>query len=352
MGLPNVNIEFSSKATAAVKQGTVGVLALALKDSSVTSGVKQYEITSVADVPSALSADNEEYVQNAFIGTPKQVKIVVISDEATDYSDALSRLEAISFDTVAFPGATSDDVGLLATWVKSMRDTKDKKIIAVLADVNADHEGIVNLTTSEIEVGSESYSATEYTARVAGLIAGLPLTVAPTFRVLPEVDDVPKLTKVQADAKVDAGEMVLYHDGEKVKIARGVTSLTSSTKSVEWKKVKLVRIFDKVYTDIKRTIEDMYIGATQNSYNNKLLLVNAINGYLEILENANILDQGKNACAIDLVAQKAYLKSIGMDTDSMSEQEIKEANTRDQVFLVLNIKALDAIEDVALKIII
>ncbi len=127
MGLPNVNIEFSSKATAAIKQGTVGVLALALKDTSVTSGVKQFDITSIADVPSSLSAVNEEYVQNAFAGTPKMVKVVVISDQAADFSDALNRLESISFDTVAFPGATSDDMGGLASWVKSMRDTKDKK---------------------------------------------------------------------------------------------------------------------------------------------------------------------------------------------------------------------------------
>jgi len=352
MGLPNVNIEFSSKATAAVKQGTVGVLALALKDSSVSTGVEQHDITSVTDVPSSLSADNEEFVQNAFAGTPKLIKIVVINDEASDYTEALNRLEAISFDTVAFPGATTDEMSVLATWVKSMRDTKDKKIIAVLAGVRADHEGIVNLTTSDIVVGSDTYAASDYSARVAGLIAGLPLTVAPTFRVLTEIDDVPKLTKVQADTNVDAGELVLYHDGEKVKVARGVTSLTSASKSAEWKKIKLVRIFDKVYTDIKRTIEDMYIGATQNSYNNKILLVNAINGYLEILENSGVLDPGKNACSIDLVAQKSYLKSIGMVTDDMSDQEIKEANTRDQVFLTLNVKALDAIEDVALKIII
>lgn len=352
MGLPNVNIEFLSKAVAAVKQGTMGLLAIVIKDASVATGVDQYDLGNVADVPASLSESNKKFILDAFLGLPKTVKVVVLPDVASDYSEALNRLETIAFDTVAFPGAIESDMAALGSWVKSMREGKDKKIIAVLANHAGDHEGIVNLSTSDIDVSGTKMSATDYTARIAGLISGLPLTVAPTFRVLPEVDDVPKMTKAEADAKIDAGELVLYHDGEKVKIARGMTSLTSSSKSAEWKKIKLVRIYDKVYSDIKRTIEDYYIGATQNSYSNKLLLVNAINGYLETLENANILDRGKNACMIDLEAQRTYLKSIGMDTDGMDEQTIKEANTRDQVFLSLNIKALDAIEDVALKIII
>jgi len=352
MGLPNVNIEFSSKATAAIKQGTVGLLALALKDTSVTSGVNQYDLANVSDMPAELDDTNKTYITEAFAGTPKMVKVVVIQDDAADYSDALNRLETIAFDTLAFPGAGTGDMSTLASWVKSMRDAKDQKIICVLADHAGDHEGIVNLATSDIEVSGVKKAATAFTARVAGLLAGLPLTVAPTFRVLPEVEDVPKMTKAEADTKIDEGKFVLYHDGEKVKVARGMTSLTSSEKSAEWKKIKLVRIYDKVYSDIKKTIEDMYIGSAQNSYSNKLLLINAVNGYLEILEQSNVLDSGKNACSIDIPAQRAYLKSIGVDTDVMSEQEIKEANTRDQVFLTMKIKALDAIEDVALKIII
>ncbi len=63
-----------------------------------------------------------------------------------------------------------------------------------------------------------------------------------------------------------------------------------------------------------------------------------------------MLDTGKNKCEIDLAAQKVYLKSIGEDADNMSDQEIKEANTRDQVFLTSTQRPLDAIEDVSMTI--
>ncbi|MCL6625521.1 MAG: hypothetical protein K6T68_02905 [Alicyclobacillus shizuokensis] len=203
-----------------------------------------------------------------------------------------------------------------------------------------------------VKVGSNTYTASQYSARIAGLIAGLPLTVAPTYQVLTEVDDVPHLTKSQADTKIDAGKLILYHDGSKVKIARGVTSLvtTTETKGADWKKIKIVRILDMIYHDVKDTIEDVYIGKYQNSYENKLLLIAAINAYYEVLEQERVLDPGKNKCEIDVAAQKTYLRSIGEPVDTMTVQQIKEANTRDKVFLVSTVRPLDAIEDVQLVV--
>ena len=45
-----------------------------------------------------------------------------------------------------------------------------------------------------------------------------------------------------------------------------------------------------------------------------------------------------------------YLKSKGVNINAMSDQEIKEANTADQVFLAIECKILDAIEDLKFKI--
>lgn len=351
MGLPSVNIIFQSKAIKAIEQGTVGTLALVLKDSSVTS-LTEYYLLDIADIPETLSAANQTYLEHACMGVPKEIKAIALPDTAADYSDALNYLETIKFNILAIPGIVAADTTTVATWAKSMRDNKERKIMVVLPNENADHEAIINFTTDNIVINGNTYSASNFTARIAGLIAGLPLTVSPTFRVLPEIDDVPKLTKTEADTKINAGELILYHDGEKVKIARGVTSLVTTTeeKGADWKKIKLVRILDMVYHDIKETIEDEYIGSVQNSYPNKLLLIAAINAYYETLELERVLDPGKNLCQINVPAQKVYLKSIGEPADSWKEQQIKEANTRDKVFLASTVRPLDAIEDVNLVI--
>lgn len=349
MGLPEINIEFRSRIDGAIKRGELGYVALLLKDGNGT-GVKEYKITSISEIPSNLNAKSKEYIKMALDGAPREVKAVCIKAGAENYTEALSYLETIKFNVLAVPGIDAVDVSDVATWVKNVRTNLNKKILAVLPNIAADSEGVINVTTDDIKAGEEAFTVSEYTARVAGLIAGLPLTVAPTYQPFPEVTDVPKLTKAEADAKIDAGEFIVYWDGEKAKVGRGVTSLTTTTedKGADWKKIKVVRILDMLFTDIRRTIEDNYIGKVQNSYINKLLLVSAINAYFEQLEQANVLDPGKNICEINVPAQRAYLKSIGEDVDNMTEQEIKEANTRDKVFLVSTVRPLDAIEDVEL----
>lgn len=353
MGLPSVNIVFKQKAAAAVQQGAVGVLALVLKDASVTE-LKEYALDSVAEIPAALAESNRGYIEMAFMGSPRQIRAVVIPASATDYASALNYLETIRFNIVAFPGVATADVAALSSWAKAMFSTKDRKVMAVLPNSAADHPAVVDFATEGVVARAKTYTASQFTARIAGLIAGLPLTVAPTFQVLPEVTDVPKMTKAEADAAIDAGKLVLYHDGEKVKVARGVTSLVTVTEDMgaDWKKIKVARILNKTYHDIKETIEDLYIGKVQNSYVNKLLLVSAINAYFESLEQDGILDPGKNNMAIDLDAQRIYLKSIlgSEEVAKLSEQQLKEANTRDQVFLVATERPLDAIEDVKLTV--
>ncbi|WP_438445906.1 phage tail sheath subtilisin-like domain-containing protein [Gorillibacterium sp. sgz5001074] len=352
MGLPNINIAFKNTAAAAVSQGAVGIVALILKDGLVASGVSEYLVYTVNDIPAGLSATNKDYVQLALNGSPSVVKLVVLPSAAANYTAAQDYLETIKWNVLAIPGIATADVAGMATWVKGLFDTKLKKIMAVLPGSASDHPAIINFTTDTIKVGATTYNTGPFTARIAGLIAGLPLTASPTYQVLPDVTDVPKLTKAQADTAIDAGQLILYHDGEKVKIARGVTSRTTADTvfGADWKKIKVVRVLNKVYEDIKRTCEDNYVGKYPNSYVNKLLLVSAITAYFDQLELDGVLDPGKSTADIDVAVQRTYLNSIGTNTAGWSEQEIREANTRDQVFLAAYAKPLDAIEDIKLDI--
>jgi hypothetical protein len=62
-----------------------------------------------------------------------------------------------------------------------------------------------------------------------------------------------------------------------------------------------------------------------------------------------LLDKG-SYCDIDVEAQRLYLQGKGIDVEAMSDDEIKMANTGDDVYLKINVKILDAIEDVAIEI--
>ncbi len=358
LGLPQILITFKSKAASVITRGSRGITALILKDSSVSVGVSVAEINDSTEIPAALSNENKDYIEKALMGgakPPRQVLAVSIPASSENYNDALDALETRKFDFLAVPGIAAEATAAVASWIKNLRDNLNTGVKAVLPDMAADHEGIINFATSGIEAGASTYTASQYTARIAGLLAGMPLTVSATFWPLPEVTDIPRLTKSEYDTAIAAGKFVLYHDGEKVKVARAVNSLVTTTadKGEDFKKIKMVDIMDMRHTDIRKTIEDSYIGKYPNSYDNKLLLVSAIKAYDESLETDGLLDpEFDNTTAIDTAAQKTYLESIGIATSGMTEQEIKEANTHDKVFLQSNIKILDAIEDFKLITII
>ena len=81
-----------------------------------------------------------------------------------------------------------------------------------------------------------------------------------------------------------------------------------------------------------------------------LLLVTAVNSYFASLEGS-VLDTGhRSQASVDLEAQRAFLESQGVDTESMSETAILSANTGSQVFLEARLTFCDAMEDLALII--
>ncbi|WP_050617027.1 phage tail sheath subtilisin-like domain-containing protein [Intestinimonas massiliensis (ex Afouda et al. 2020)] len=353
MGLPNINIAFQSTAASAVQRSEKGVVALILKDAKENGG---HAYTNVTQVPSTLGAANQAYVQQAFLGyvnPPRKVLVYVLPAEAEALTDALSWLATQVFDYLAGPPNCSEpEATAISTWIASRR-TNDAAICkAVLPNQAADSEAIVNFTTDDILVGSSKYTTAQYCARIAGLIAGTPMTISCTYAPLAEVSDIGRLTRAEMDAAINAGKFILFHDGEKVKVGRGVNSLQTTTqdKGDAWKKIKLVEVMDMIQTDIRTTAQDSYIGKYANSYDNKCLLISAIKGYLTSLEQAGILRAGSSSVGIDTAAQEAYLQSTGVDTSKLSEQEIKEANTGDKVFLQASIQILDAIEDINLNI--
>lgn len=354
MGLPSINILFKQVGTTAIKRGERGVVALILRDAAVPA-TNPIIMSSIDEMPSTLSADNKEQIGLAFLGyinPPKQVIAYVQAKTATDYADAQHYLETIKWDYVAVPGISDADVAAFATWVKELRNSKDKRVKAVLPNCAADNEGVIDFCATTIKTAAKTYTAKEYCSRIAGLLAGTPLTISATYAPLPEVIDCDHLTKTDMNTAIDAGKLILMNDGRKIKIARAINSLVTTTadKGDQFKKIKIVDIMDMIYDDIKATTEDNYIGKVPNSYDNKVLLASAISAYFEGLEMENLLDRGKNSAFVDVEAQRIYLKSIGINVDNMKEQEIKEANTGDKVFLGGNIKILDAMEDIEFKI--
>lgn len=383
MGAPSINISFIEKAISAITRGERGIVMLWVRDTLPDSVKNPITVITESDIPDSLKDTTTEQVKLAMIGytnAPKKVLVYCmgIADDAeaeaveSGYKKAMEAAETIRFDYLAIPTVETDGKAQdIATWIKTMRTVRKKKIKAVLPNTGADNEGVINFTTGKSirtetvtgEDGAKKISEIEYTAeqyctRIAGLIAGTPMTIACTYAPLPELSDCTRLNDI--DTPVDKGEFIIFYDGEKVKVVRGVNSFVTTVdgKGDSFKKIKIVEAMDMINDDIVKTAQDSYLGKYANTYSNKCLLISAISAYFAQLKKDDIISS--YSVGLDAGAIRTYLKGKGLqatldnetvkEVDDCSDEEIVTADTGANVFLTGTVKILDAIEDITMPI--
>lgn len=361
LGLPSIVIEFTKKAVSAVTRSSRGVVLLLLNDDTGQQVVTAF--TSLADVvKSDWTAKNYAYIKYAFKGKPSKVLAVrgAVENEKVNVTASIPLFDCLQFDWFAFPECTAEDAQSLASFFDTAKKTKYKKWKAVLPDYAGDSPAVVNFATSGISIvwdkdsGVEEVTTAEYTARIAGVLAGISLTQSSTYYVLDEIVDI--VQSGDPDKDIGEGKLIIIFDGEKFKIARGVTSLQTVADDCpeDFKKIKLVEASDIIRTDIMMTYEDNYLGKVLNSYDNKQMFVGAVNSYLKELEGTIIDAAEPHTVEIDTNEQEKYLIENGIktaeDIAAMSELEIRSANTGSFFAITGQMKLLDAMEDFKLGI--
>ena len=344
MGLPEIYISFETAAVSAIKRSSRGVVALALRDTTKGGAVSAvYRSLSEAD-ESSFSKESYRMLALCFKAAPSRVAVLRVGENE---QETFAALDALGFDYLAAPGLTQEKV---VGYIKAQRE-KGRGVKAVVANAAApDDEGIINLCAEDIVLSDGAVTADNYAARIAGLLAATPLTRSATYAPLAEVVSCGAVE--DADAAIDAGKLVIVPNGGGYCLGRAVNSLTTLTAAhgAPFQKIKIVDGVDLIRADITRTFRTGYIGTVLNDYDNKLLLVTAINAYFKALEG-DVLDKtAENVCRVSLGGQRGWLESHGIGTDGLSETEILRANTGSEVFLEASLTFCDAMEDLTLKI--
>lgn len=389
LGMPSVNIAFTEAGIEAIQRSQRGIVALLLEEASdtITNLLKDHTITSGSgdtattttvkaitnpfvvytsdDIPSELSDENKDYITKTLIGyqkAPYRVRVYLMAkDETADamedkFATALSSLAADRWDYLAIPTITSTQCESVATWLKTNRENKHKRSKVILPSYAADYEGVINFSNTKVVTATKTYTGAQYTPRIAGLLAGTPMTISATYAPLSEVIDCDKYTMDERDEKVNKGEFFIWYDGEKFKMSRAVNSLVTTTQAKQeaYQTIKSVDIMDMIYDDIRKTAEDSYIGKYTNDFDNKQLLISAIYGYFLELENGRLLQKNYSNVYLNETNIKTYQIEHGLYTkDELADMDslaIQKLDTKKKVFLGAKIKVLDAMEDIDLPI--
>lgn len=365
-GLPQVIINFRTKATTAIKRSARGIVAMILHNESADE-IKNYVIRDVSDIPdSGLTDENIDLIKKCLLGTPLRILVYTLPLTSVEgakntQANVLKMLASIKWNWLCAPTATTQEQQDLASWIKTQRTNKRKTFKAVLADQAADNEGIVNFCTGNIKVQTDTdssgnavyttYTALQYTARIAGILAGLALDRSATYFKLTEVESVEVYEDI--DSLIDKGELLLLdeQDGDGVKIARACNSLVTFTtdKGEDYRYIKIIEALDMITDDLRDTFKKYYVGKYINDYDHKMLFIGAIKVYFEGIKG-NVLDKDwDNTVDIDEEFQSNYAKLHGDDPTQMTKMQIRQYNTGTKLALTGNVKPVNAMEDLTIN---
>jgi len=332
---PGLYINFKEAAVAQITGGARGIVAIPLLAYGSSAAEKTfYTIENEKQAIDTFGSANVRSIRLALQGGAKEVLVYTMpaTPDAADYTDMRAALDARMFNVFVFDGEYSPtEQAAMKTWVAAGRDDGKHFMAVIGGDATKDAdpaEGnsrstlnsddyIVNLING-VKIGADTLTSAQFAPYVAGVIAGSAVNRSITYAPV-AVDDVTKrLTNAQIKTALQAGSLVLSHDGEKVKVEQGLT--TSK------KKIRAIRARQAVATDVTRTAADSYIGKIDNNADGQAALISAVKAYLETLENANVL------------------------TDIQVGLHPQYASTGDSVYLLISYREIDSMERIFLEI--
>lgn len=353
IGLPTLKISFEKAAAEVASRSKKGYVAMFVRDSNA-QGV--YLLNSTALIPTGLGEDNKKHILTAFEGSdrgePSLVILVVIApgtDDTTALEGGLKAIEKYSIDYLAGPkDVTDDEMAKLVKWVKAQRALyRPVKLVKPWKTAGSNDMGIIELDESGMKDAAGAVTAAAYCARMAGILAGIPMGMSCANAALPELTEVTARTTEEQIEAINNGKLILIHDGLQAKIARGVNSLTTipTNGNQDWCKIKIVEGMDLITYYLRTTIETQYLGRFPNTYDNKQLLVTAISEYFKYLEQEGVLSPGESSVEVDYDRQLQWLKSQGVEVAGLTRQQILEYQTASWVFIKCRGRLTDAMED-------
>ncbi len=354
--MPKITINFLAAAESFVSRSARGAVAVILRDAAAKTAALQLELKSAADVPTELTAANQAYLKQAFLGCSdgrvQRVFCCVLPSTATDLSNAYAWLATKRWSYLALPpDATTEMCTACQAWLSAQRSENNAIYKAVLPNTDANSERIVNFVTDGIKVGSSTFSAAQFCSRIAGLLAATPITRSVTYSELPEVEDVTRLTASAMDAAVTAGKLLAFHDGQRVRLGLGVNSLTApdAGQTDDMKKILIMECRDMIEDDLRRLCAEQYIGKLKNTYDGRLTVLTAVKEYFTTLEAQTVVQSGWSA-ALDASAQRAYLEAASIDVSEMTDDEVLRCDHGTSMFIAVRAKILDAIENITIAV--
>jgi len=352
--MPIIDILFNQLAASLITRSQRGYAILIIKDdTSAMFNYKEYaDITELETDSTLYTEENLQYLKDIFTFAPYKVCVVKIRTTKT-ISDALIILEGnVKTGWVTIADGTTEDFATLASWTKSKETNKKYYKSVCYKAATTDSKHIVNFYNSKVTFNDDRGEVTgeKYCPSIIGILAVCNISRAATNYVCSNLSHVEEVA--DNNAAVGNGQFILVNDVDKVKVGLGITSLKTTngtTLTEDMKYIDIVEAQDLIYDDIFTAFKE-YQGSYKNKYDNQILFISAVNGYLKSIASQDVLDsEYSNIAGINAVAQReAWVASGKAEASTWSDAKVKTTAFKRSVFLNGNIKILGAMENLQL----
>ena len=232
--------------------------------------------------------------------------------DSDDVQEALGVLETMDVNTISYPydGTNETDEGnyetaktVIMNWIQAMYDDEGVPRQAVMANVDADSDRIINITQGVVLSDGTTLTAAQTTAWVAGVTAGASMTTSNTIKkYVGAVDVVPRMKTTAMEAASKAG---------------------THGKSKEFRKNRVVRTIDNIKSDLGIIYESSYVNKYDNEPDGQLLLKGV---YCEYFKELN---------------RKHAIKNFVTD-----DVTVTDGTEVDAVYVAVDVQPVDSIEKI------
>ena len=215
--------------------------------------------------------------------------------EAADYAAFLTAIEPYQFDIIVYDGTDTTTIQAYAAFVERLSNNIGQKCQAVMAGntaANSNSELVIAVHNGVVLNDGTRLTAQQATWWVGGAEAGARYNQSLTYAKYPDaVEANPKLTDLQAQDAIEAGQLCFIDNFGSVKVCTDINTLTTYTldKGQEFSKNRLMRVVMQFCNDVYEYFSNYFIGKVDNNDAGRNLLRGWIVGYLnEMMANNGI----------------------------------------------------------------
>lgn len=251
-------------------------------DDATKFDVKTTLETTIVDVQTVKAAT--ELVDNDYVIFKKDATLAVTAGTAmtggtnsevdgTSYQGYLDKIESYTYNVMGV--ATTDNTikNLIVAFVKRMRDEVGAKFQAVLHNIAADYEGVINVANNvTVESGFDASAIVYF---VTGIEANCDINKTCLNKVYNgEFVVNTDYTQSQLETAIKEGKLILHNVNDEVRILEDINSLvtTSNTKGEIFKNNQTIRVADQIANDIAVLFNTKYLGNVPNNESGRISL--------------------------------------------------------------------------------